>query len=164
MSVSGISISAVKQQDLHPASGRTLESFLYERIQTGALKPGDRVGTAKELSKKFNVSFGQARQSLEILAAKGVVTRTPRAGTFVSDDPIQNQVDIKSNGSVFTLLVPDLRQAEYAYISRYIQDEAHKMHLDVILDRLRKNSHTGLTPFSIADRNSTFDKIKIMYT
>jgi DNA-binding LacI/PurR family transcriptional regulator len=109
--------------------------MIYDQIHVGELKPGERLGTAKELAKKFNVSFGSARQSLEVLAAKGIVFRKPRAGTFVSPNPArQSHIETTShNHALVALLVPDLRQAEYAYITRYIQDEAHKINLDVIV-------------------------------
>ena len=47
------------------------------QVEQGILKPGDRLGTAKELAQKWGLSFGNVRQSLEKLAEKGVVVRKP---------------------------------------------------------------------------------------
>jgi GntR family transcriptional regulator, arabinose operon transcriptional repressor len=127
--------TAFKNTNLNSRTSRNLATVIYDQIEVGTLRPGERLGTAKELAKKFNVSFGSARQSLEVLAAKGVVFRKPRAGTFVSENLSRTSTvhAASNNHSMFALLVPDLRLAEYAYMTRYIQDEAHKVNLDVIV-------------------------------
>src|SRR5947209_6933490 len=61
-----------------------LEELIRSAIERGELKPGQRLGSAKQLAKFWKTSYGAARQSLELLAAKGLVERRPRAGTFVS--------------------------------------------------------------------------------
>ena len=60
-----------------------LEELVRGAIRRGELKPGDRLGSAKQLAKQWNSSYGTVRQTLETLAAKGLVERKPRAGTFV---------------------------------------------------------------------------------
>src|SRR4051812_15696871 len=63
-----------------------LEGMIRSAIQRGELKPGQRLGSAKQLAKLWKTSYGAARQSLELLAAKGLVERRPRAGTFVTSN------------------------------------------------------------------------------
>jgi DNA-binding LacI/PurR family transcriptional regulator len=64
-----------------------LRSYLLDEIQTGRLKPGDRVPSESELSAQFGVSRITSKKALETLQAEGVVVRSRGRGTFVADSP-----------------------------------------------------------------------------
>jgi GntR family transcriptional regulator len=87
-----------------PASGAAFEAPLHPRavpdrrlvdearhrlldlISSGTLRPGDRLGTERELAARLSVSRSTLRQVLAVLAEGGVVRRVPgrAGGTFVA--------------------------------------------------------------------------------
>ncbi|MHB9071405.1 MAG: GntR family transcriptional regulator [Sedimentisphaerales bacterium] len=123
-----------KQQStaLYPGS---VERVIYDQIKAGTLKPGEKLGSAQEIAKKFGTSFGSVRQSLESLARKGMVVRKHRAGTFVSPDAMtaNGQVFRGNKTNAIALLVPDVKIPEYAWVTRGVEDAAHAHEMDVII-------------------------------
>ena len=75
-----MALATISHREMNPPQSRKLEMLISSQIQSGVLQPGERLGTAKEIAKKMNASFGSVRQSLEVLAAKGLVVRKPRTG------------------------------------------------------------------------------------
>ncbi len=59
---------------------------LLDMISSGALRPGDKLGTERELAVALSVSRSTLRQVLAVLAQSGVVRRVPgrSGGTFVA--------------------------------------------------------------------------------
>ncbi|MBS7777377.1 FadR/GntR family transcriptional regulator [Acidovorax sp. CCYZU-2555] len=64
---------------------------VVERIQAGALKPGDRVPTEPELMREFGVSRTVVREAMSRLQAAGLVATRQGVGTFVLDAVAQLQ-------------------------------------------------------------------------
>jgi LacI family transcriptional regulator len=109
-----------------------LEEFIRGAIQRGELKPGERLGSAKQLATRWKASYGAVRQSLETLAAKGLVERRARAGTFVASDPDVATVKTGSR-NIIGLLVPDIRMPEYSLVARHLQDAGHNADFEVLV-------------------------------
>lgn len=61
-----------------------IKTRLLESIETGQLKPGDRVPSERELTTHFNVSRMTARQALTELENQGYLYRLQGKGTFVA--------------------------------------------------------------------------------
>lgn len=110
-----------------------LEDLIREAISTGKLKPGQKLGSAKELAKQWKASYGAVRQSLETLAVKGLLERRARAGTFVSSDPQMTGVGKTARSNAIGLLVPDIRIPEFSMITRTVQDAANQAGLEVLV-------------------------------
>ncbi|HJT00549.1 MAG TPA: GntR family transcriptional regulator [Terriglobales bacterium] len=70
-----------------PAYRRIQESIL-KRIEAGHLRPGDAVGSERELARIHGVSLMTARHALVRLAQDGRVERRRGAGTFVAPPKI----------------------------------------------------------------------------
>src|SRR5262245_41115182 len=62
-------------------------NFVRELIDEGALRPGDRLASERELARQVGVSRPSVRAGLRSLAAMGVVRTRQGAGTFLSDGP-----------------------------------------------------------------------------
>ncbi|MBV9269203.1 MAG: GntR family transcriptional regulator [Acidobacteriaceae bacterium] len=74
---------AAGSQRKEPAYQR-IERSIREGIQAGTLKPGETVGSERELARIHGVSPMTARAALAALERKGVVERRRGAGTFVA--------------------------------------------------------------------------------
>src|SRR5438874_6841000 len=67
---------------------RRIQAAILRRIEGGHLKPGDAVGSERQLAKLHKVSLMTARHALAVLNQDGMVERRPGAGTFVAQPKI----------------------------------------------------------------------------
>lgn len=61
-----------------------IKTRLLEQIESGQLKPGDRVPSERELTERYGVSRMTARQALVELETQGYLVRVQGKGTFVA--------------------------------------------------------------------------------
>lgn len=66
-----------------------IKSRLLEAIESGQLKPGDRVLSERELTEQFGVSRMTARQALTELETLGYLYRVQGKGTFVATPKLE---------------------------------------------------------------------------
>src|ERR1700729_2012953 len=73
-----------------------IEDWLAGQIAAGALAPGDRLPTEKDLAAWFGVSRMTLRHALAELARRGLVTRTVgrHGGTFVAAPKLEQDLTI----------------------------------------------------------------------
>lgn len=69
---------------------------LLDMIASGALRPGDKLGTERELAAELSVSRSTLRQVLAVLAQAGVVRRVPgrAGGTFVAHAKVDRDLSV----------------------------------------------------------------------
>lgn len=77
-----------KSKSAEPAYKR-IQNVIRQQIESGQLKPGDRVDSERELARVHNVSLMTARHALVDLAHEGVVERHHGVGTCVALPKIQ---------------------------------------------------------------------------
>lgn len=70
------------------AAYKKIQAAIVERIEGGALKPGDPVHSERELARIHSVSLMTARHALTELERDGSVVRRRGAGTFVAPPKI----------------------------------------------------------------------------
>src|SRR5271165_5143921 len=87
------------------AKHRRVFEHLHAGIQSGALKPGDRLPSEAELGKLFEASRITVAKAVLDLQRMGLVTRRPGAGTHVLGPH-------KATGRTFGLLIPELGLTE----------------------------------------------------
>jgi GntR family transcriptional regulator len=81
-----------------------VESLLRQKIVTGQLPAGDKIGTEKELVAQFGVSQITIRAALANLEAEGLILRKPGKGTFVAPHvPSRKQVIVTRDVQSFVL-------------------------------------------------------------
>jgi GntR family transcriptional regulator, arabinose operon transcriptional repressor len=84
---------------------RRVFDHLLASIQTGALKPGDRLPSEAELGRLFDASRITIAKAVTDLQRMGLVTRRPGAGTHVL-------AESQPSGRTFGLLIPELGLTE----------------------------------------------------
>jgi GntR family transcriptional regulator len=69
---------------------------LLDLISSGALRPGDRLGTERELAAQLSVSRSTLRQVLAVLADSGIIRRVPgrSGGTFVAHTKVDRDLSV----------------------------------------------------------------------
>jgi GntR family transcriptional regulator len=69
---------------------------LLDLISSGGLRPGDRLGTERELAAGLSVSRSTLRQVLAVLAQAGTVRRVPgrAGGTFVANTKVDRDLSL----------------------------------------------------------------------
>lgn len=66
-----------------------ISSILRQRIEGGALKPGDRICSEREIMQEFGVSRNTAQQAIEELVRDGLACRVQGKGTFVAERKVR---------------------------------------------------------------------------
>ncbi len=69
---------------------------VLDMISSGALRPGDKLGTERELAARLSVSRSTLRQVLAVLAQAGVIRRVPgrSGGTFVAHTKVDRDLSV----------------------------------------------------------------------
>jgi GntR family transcriptional regulator, transcriptional repressor for pyruvate dehydrogenase complex len=79
------------ESEVHPAEAPSTRDRVVEHvrrlIESGGLKPGDRLPSERDLALELGVSRPSVRSGLEALEAMGVVVSRRGAGTFIADGP-----------------------------------------------------------------------------
>jgi DNA-binding FadR family transcriptional regulator len=65
-------------------SGKALERFIVEQIETGRMQPGFRLPAERQLSEDFGASRNTVRRVLAKLKDRGLIVQAAGSGTFVS--------------------------------------------------------------------------------
>ena len=86
---------------LAPTTGTPLYeqliSYFRTMIQSGALKPGDKVITEGELCRCLNISRTTVRQAMEQLTAEGRIVRYRGKGSFIANPKMYRQTNYLYN-------------------------------------------------------------------
>lgn len=73
-----------------------LYALLAEQIQSGVLRPGDKVPAERELAESLHVSRITARQALDALVESGLIYRERGRGTFVAEPKMRGVMGFSS--------------------------------------------------------------------
>ena len=68
-----------------------IADHLLDQIESGKLRPGDRLPTERELSKRLNVNRLTVRRAFQSLEGKGLIYRLQGSGTYVAEPRIERQ-------------------------------------------------------------------------
>ncbi|MGG6311905.1 GntR family transcriptional regulator [Paenibacillus macerans] len=129
----------MKEQPLY----KQIQEKIKEQIKLGVLRPGDRVGSEKELSHLYRVSQITTKNALIGLAEEGWVERVQGKGTFVSHQSAQLRPVSASPmlvGVVFPSMKTRIDQQLLNYIEKYAYEEGFQ-----ILLRITRESVEGET-------------------
>ncbi|MGE5589878.1 MAG: GntR family transcriptional regulator [Bacillota bacterium] len=65
-----------------------LKERIWEMVEQGQLKPGDRLASERELCERYNISRMTCRQALSDLVNEGLLYRMQGRGTFVANPKV----------------------------------------------------------------------------
>ncbi len=66
-----------------------LAGILRGRIESGELRPGDRIPSVVSLAQEYELAAGTVRKALGQLQKEGLVESRVGWGTFVADQPVR---------------------------------------------------------------------------
>ncbi|RKX52901.1 MAG: hypothetical protein DRP25_01395 [Thermotoga sp.] len=72
-------------EEIKMARYQDIQNYIMSLINSGYLKPGDKIPSERELAQRFNVSRMTARMALIDLVQKGLLIRKAGKGTFVNE-------------------------------------------------------------------------------
>lgn len=110
---------------------KIVEDYLFSQIKSGKLKPSMSIGSVSDLAKELNVSVSTVQQSLQTLAAKGIVIRKPRIGTIINPS-LSCDISNSHESKTVSLIVPDIVRPEYVMLLRAFQDVCLDFGFDVV--------------------------------
>lgn len=67
---------------------------LLDQIETGELRPGDRLPTERKLSEKLKVNRLTVRRAYNLLESQGLLDRRQGSGTYLADRKIERQASV----------------------------------------------------------------------
>ena len=79
----------IRQPKLSDAIVEALETMILE----GTLRPGDKLPSERDLAKQFEVSRPSIREAIQVLEAKGLLSRRQGGGTYVQKQLWQSLSD-----------------------------------------------------------------------
>lgn len=79
---------------------RRIAESLRHTLASGALRPGDRMISARKLAEREQVSLPTALEALRRLEAEGLIIARPRSGYFVSPRNTERQIPPALSGPV----------------------------------------------------------------
>ena len=142
---------------------------ILQMILDGILKTGEKLPSEPELAHQFGVSRGALRESLTILGAKGVITRTPGHGTFIRDLPEASEQDSDavlklfknaSYSDILEIRVPLEKLCVELVISRASDQEIER--LEIEMQGLKKKDLSAVANFNFHLRLAELSKNHIL--
>lgn len=131
----------MKEQPLY----KQIQEKIKEQIKLGILRPGDRVGSEKELSKLYNVSQITTKNALIGLAEEGWVERIQGKGSFVSDLSSQLRPAMAKPvliGVVFPSMKTMIDQQLLNYIEQYAYEEGFQILLRITRESAERETQS----------------------
>ncbi len=111
------------------------EQRVLERIARGDYAVGERLEGIDKLANNLGVSASTMRQSLQSLAAKGILECVPGRGTSVSSgamDIIRGPSGT-GQGRAYSLIIPDIRFLEFSTLAHSVQEVVRDQQIELMI-------------------------------
>ncbi|MGG1597873.1 FadR/GntR family transcriptional regulator [Paenibacillus naphthalenovorans] len=134
----------IKKQKVH----EIIIGRIKESIESGKLKPGDKLPAERELAAMFSVSRGPIREAISVLASKGIITVKPGSGIFLNhnDDLLSLFDSILNDGDhdIFELLELRIGVESYAaFFAAQRRTEEELKRIKSALDQMESSIKRG---------------------
>ncbi|WP_339819294.1 GntR family transcriptional regulator [Paenibacillus sp. FSL R7-0216] len=114
----------------------TVKRALLHQIQSGKLRPGDKLPSEEDLMKQFQVSGITIRKAMTELANEGAIIRIKRKGSFVTQT---QAADPSSRLIAFILSAEDNYDVSYMKIIKGAQQAAAEFNYSLIVEWSNEN-------------------------
>ncbi len=101
------------------------------RIESGELKPGDRIETQAELARKYKVSLITVKNALGLLVNERLLFSRAGKGTFVLEAP-SKRFDVSEHRSI-GLVLRDLNHPYFSMIVNSVEECAYEKNFNILL-------------------------------
>jgi DNA-binding LacI/PurR family transcriptional regulator len=108
-----------------------IEKSVKRKIEAGELKPGDPIGSHKELSLEYNVSIITVKKALSNLVNEGILYTRVGKGTYVSEQP-QKKLDILKHKTI-GLVLRDIKHPFFSMIVHGVEERAYELGYNILL-------------------------------
>ena len=105
---------------------------LRRQMESGALKPGDRLPSLAQLQKQFGVSEDTVERAQALLEQDGLIVRRHRQGTFVAE-PQQRSATGIIGISMSGIIPSELRLPYYAQLIEGLREASARRGREVLL-------------------------------
>ncbi|WP_019638117.1 GntR family transcriptional regulator [Paenibacillus fonticola] len=129
----------MKEQPLY----KQIQEKIKEQVRLGILRPGDRVGSEKELSQLYRVSQITTKNALIGLAEEGWVNRIQGKGTFVSPQSAQMR-PAPASPTLIGVIFPSMKTRVDQQLLNFIEQYAYEEGFQILL-RITRESAEGET-------------------
>ena len=119
-----------------PVYKKIYNDFL-EKINSGSLKPGERLPSEMELCSLYNVSRITSKRALELLADQGYIFRSPGKGSFVSSNLQQSDNKNSFLKETIGFILPDFADPFGTRLIYGIEESCAALGYHLVLKRTR---------------------------
>lgn len=109
-----------------------IEDDIKNRILSGDLKKGDRVGSHNELSAQYNVSIITVKKALNNLINKGYLYTVVGKGTYVSEPKEENHRKFGEHKTI-GLVLKNVNHPFFSMIVHSIEERAYELNYTLLL-------------------------------
>lgn len=134
-------------------SDRVVHEIIH-MIETGILKPGDKLPTETVFAEELGVSRGILREALTILQSQGYISRKPKDGTYIRSLPEKNAVNESIIAMFKKATYRDLLEMRESLEQKAVELAIERAEDEEILEIEQMLSKTGLTE----ERSSLLDQ------
>ena len=121
------------------AKYRQVIDWIKENIETGNLRPGERLMSETELSRKFHLSRQTIRHATGELASEGIVTRIRGSGTYIGGkEPPVREVRHMNIAVVSTFYESYIFPPTLKGIERVLSKEGYAMQVSFTDNKIRR--------------------------
>ena len=112
---------------------KKIQQDLFNMIASGQLREGDRIPSESELVEQYYVSAITAKNALNSLADRGLITRVRGKGSFVSKSPYSiSRTDTNdrpiSIGAIFPSVSSLIDQTYMMYLNELCQKNNYRLY------------------------------------
>jgi GntR family transcriptional repressor for pyruvate dehydrogenase complex len=148
----------VEQIKSYSAPERVVKQFL-KNLETGVMKPGQKLPTQDQLAGQFGVSRSSVREAMNALSMMGYLEITQGKGSFIKKELPRNGGsegyldDFFKRANLFHLM--KIREVLECYAVEKASSVASEENIELLKEALEKleNSRNDLSNFFLADRD-----------
>lgn len=111
---------------------------IKNQIESGILKPGDKIESENELSVKYALSRQTVRHSIAVLEEEGLVRKVKGSGTYVTDNAITDRTNRKTIAVITTYVDAYIFPKMIQHMERVLSDAGYTVQICFTNNRISR--------------------------